>query len=177
MRCDMEAPLVSMMLTLPDQAVSVPLCRRIHRHLCGELGVDPERCAEIEVVISEATSNVICHAYAQSGHQYSVTVEFYPAAVQLAVEDQGRGFERPERLEPLLDRIGGRGLWLIEQLADEVRFTTAPGGGCRLEACFKLNSPVSLSGAEGAENAPVLPDAPTAQGASARQIQEQSLPG
>lgn len=173
----MEAPLVSMMLTLPDQAVSVPLCRRIHRHLFGELGVEPERSAEIEVALSEATSNVICHAYAQSGHHYTVTVEFYPAFVQLVVEDNGQGFALPERSEPLLDGLGGRGLWLIEQLADEVSFTTVPGGGCRLEACFTLKSPVSLSGTEGEEEAPMRPDAMAAEGGSAQQIQNRPPPG
>jgi hypothetical protein len=38
--------------------------------------------------------------------------------------------------------VGGRGIWLIEQLADAATITSTPLGGCRLEAEFSLPQPV-----------------------------------
>ncbi len=105
--------------------------------------MDPDRTVDIEVAISEATTNVVRHAYAHPGNHYSVTVDLYPAFVRLTVKDQGRGFDRHELQEPLLERMGSRGVWLIERLVDEVSFSTVRGSGCRLEAHFHLSPPLS----------------------------------
>jgi serine/threonine-protein kinase RsbW len=141
-----EAPLLRIRLELPDQAASVPLCRRVLRFFLGELTVAKQRADDLELALSEATGNVVQHAFAHPGHQYQVTVEFFQHCVRLRVEDEGIGFLRAAVPEPDVEQIGGRGLWLIEQLADVVTVDALPGGGCRLEAEFALPAPPTLPG-------------------------------
>ena len=125
-------------LDLPDDAVTVPLCRRVLRVALGELGVEADRVAVIELVLSEATGNVVRHAYAHPGHRYQVEIEIDPERLRLVVRDSGGGFLRSDVPEPDNERPGGRGIWLIEHLASSVIFSTVKGGGSRLEAEFTL---------------------------------------
>jgi serine/threonine-protein kinase RsbW len=125
-------------LDLLDEAQSVPLCRGTLRYLLQALSVDQERAADIELALSEATGNVIRHAYAENGNRYLVAMEFYAHRVRLQIQDEGRGFNRAALSEPDLDSLGGRGLWIIERLADAVAISSLPGGGCCLEAEFTL---------------------------------------
>lgn len=78
------------------------------------------------------------HAYAQPGHQYRVEIEVNPERLRLVVVDSGGGFLRADVPEPDEERPGGRGIWLIEQLASRIQFHMVKGGGSRLEAKFDL---------------------------------------
>jgi serine/threonine-protein kinase RsbW len=128
---------IRMSLDLPDEAQTVPLCRRVLRTVLQELSVEQERADEIELALSEATGNVIRHAYNQRGHRYVVEVEVLTDRLRLVVTDSGGGFLQAQLRDPDLERLGGRGLWLIERVADRVTVSTT-GGGCRLEAEFAL---------------------------------------
>jgi anti-sigma regulatory factor (Ser/Thr protein kinase) len=127
---------VRMQLDLPDEAATVPLCRRAVRLLLEELGVEAQRAGDIELVVSEAAGNAVRHAHADPGHRYEVSVEIRNNGVCVQILDEGRGFHPPATGPPHLEQLGGRGLWLMEQLADEVTISTLPEGGCRLEAVF-----------------------------------------
>lgn len=133
-------------LDLPDEAETVPLCRRVLCTVLNEMGVEPERVDAVELVVSEATGNAVRHAYDHPGHRYQFTVELRADRVCVTVEDQGRGFLRSMIDAPELEQPGGRGLWLMEQLADTLTFATLPGGGCRLAAEFLC--PASFSPAD-----------------------------
>jgi serine/threonine-protein kinase RsbW len=130
-----------MSLDLPDEAHTVPLCRKTIRAVLHELAVDPDRAFEIELVVSEAAANVIRHAYAHPGNRYLVCIEINADRVLLQVDDHGRGFTRAAVPDPDEERSGGRGIWLIEQLAEVSRFRTLSGGGCRMQAEFALQIP------------------------------------
>jgi len=130
--------LLRICLDLSDEAQSVPICRGTLRFLLQALSVEPERAADIELALSEATGNVIRHAYAEQGNRYVVVMDFHADQVRLQIQDEGRGFNRSLLSEPELDSLGGRGLWIIERLADSVTISTLPGGGCCLDAEFGL---------------------------------------
>jgi serine/threonine-protein kinase RsbW len=134
-----------MSLDLPDEARSVPLCRGAVRAILRDLAVEPERAFDIEIVLSEATANVIRHAYCNPGNRYLVTVEIFPDRVRLQVEDHGRGFERTTVPEPDDEEISGRGLWLIEQLSNIATVRTLTDGGCLLEAELSFSPPIEVS--------------------------------
>jgi anti-sigma regulatory factor (Ser/Thr protein kinase) len=143
-----ETSFLRINLDLPDAAQSVPLCRRMLRFVLEELALPEARAADIELALSEATGNVVRHAYVEAGHTYRVTVEFFSHCVRLQVEDTGRGFNRDDVPLPTREQLGGRGLWLIEQLADAATVSALPDGGCCLVAEFALPHPVAF---------PVLP--------------------
>jgi anti-sigma regulatory factor (Ser/Thr protein kinase) len=140
-----------MRLELPSEPQTVPLCRRAAQVLLQDLAVDDARAEEIAVVVSEATGNVVRHAGTQPDQPYCVTLTFFADRVRLEVADQGCGFIPEAALAPEPEQLGGRGLWLIEQLADATTLSTLPGGGCVLEVEFLLRCPLSLPPAAPAE--------------------------
>jgi anti-sigma regulatory factor (Ser/Thr protein kinase) len=142
-------PFLSIQLELPDEAESVPLCRHTVSRTLALLKVDGELAANLELALSEATGNVVSHAYQHPGHRYRVSLKFFADRIQLRVEDDGCGLEQEAVPEPDLKRLGGRGLWLIEQLAAFLSISQRSGGGCVLEAIFALASPLYF---------PALPD-------------------
>ena len=125
-------------LDLPNDAQSVPLCRQIVRVALHQWGVDPDKAADIELVVSEAAGNAVRHAYQGGGHRYQVWVELSRECLRLQVCDQGQGFSRSEIADPDRDQPGGRGLWLMERLADEVTYYDVADDGVCLRAEFRL---------------------------------------
>jgi serine/threonine-protein kinase RsbW len=123
-------------LDLPNDAESVSLCRRMVRTALRETGVDQEKAADIELVVSEATTNAVRHA--EGGNRYRVLVEISPQCLTLQVADQGDGFTREEIADPDPEEPGGKGLWLMEQLADEVVYYDIADDGVCLRAQFRL---------------------------------------
>lgn len=141
---NVETPVLGIHLQLPDDAASVPFCRRVLRFALQELAVEEGHLANIEMVVSEATANVVLHAFDGPGHHYSVRLELFPDLVRLFITDTGCGFRRSPVAEPDLEQISGRGLWLIEQLADSVAFSALVGGGTLMAADFRLTHPPKL---------------------------------
>ncbi|MDA1027928.1 MAG: ATP-binding protein [Bacteroidetes bacterium] len=79
------------------------------------------------LLASEAITNAIEHGNALDATK-TVLIEFKSTlkAVEIWVEDQGPGFDRSKVADPLdaehLLADGGRGVFLIEKLADEVKY-------------------------------------------------------
>jgi anti-sigma regulatory factor (Ser/Thr protein kinase) len=129
-------------IELPSEAQTVSLCRRTAQALLADLAIDEERAADITMVLSEAAGNVVRHAYPHPHHLYRVTLSFHSDRVRLEVADAGRGFVHSAARPPDAEQLGGRGLWLIEQLADAITVSTLPDGGCVLQAEFLLPHPL-----------------------------------
>jgi anti-sigma regulatory factor (Ser/Thr protein kinase) len=129
-------------MELPSEAQTVLLCRQTATAMLEDLAVDKQRAADIAMVLSEAAGNVIRHAYPRAVHVYHVTLTFFTDRIRLAVADEGCGFVRNTVPEPDAEQPGGRGLWLIEQLADTLSVSRLPNGGCLLEAEFLLPHPL-----------------------------------
>jgi anti-sigma regulatory factor (Ser/Thr protein kinase) len=137
--------LVRLALDLPDDAASVPLCRRVTRTILEELQIAPERRYEIELALGEAATNVVRHAYPHPGNQYHVEIEITGGVLRLTVLDQGLGFARDTVPNPDDSQLGGRGLQLIEQIADAAWFECIKGQGTKLVAEFGVLSAESVS--------------------------------
>lgn len=88
---------------------------------------DEDRVYTMLLLASEAITNAIEHGNALDASK-EVRIDFYSrdGRIEIWVEDEGPGFRRSEVPDPLsrehLLAEGGRGIYLIEQLADEVRF-------------------------------------------------------
>ncbi|WP_424212737.1 ATP-binding protein [Streptomyces sp. BI20] len=114
-------------------AASVPLARRLLLGTMETAGVDPEISFDLSLALSEACANAVEHGgpvgSAECG-EYRVTAFLDEDRCRIEVTDSGPGF--PPRA---VGRSGadlaecGRGLSLIEELADQVRFRNRPGRG------------------------------------------------
>jgi serine/threonine-protein kinase RsbW len=149
--------LVRFALDLPDDTASVPLCRHATRVILEHLKITPDRRYEIELALGEAATNVVRHAYPHPGHQYRVELEINETRVCLMVLDQGQGFARDSVPDPDEEQLGGRGIQLIEQIADVAWFECVKGQGTKLVAEFAIAAFPEAMPPSGCEIGP-LPD-------------------
>ena len=138
-----------MNLTLPPSSSCLPDLRRSAARTLG--AVDARVLADVLLALDEAVSNAIRHG-SRSGDPVMVSVESDGEWVEMSVRDAGptpRLPRLPAEPPPAL-QTGGRGLWLILQLVDEVRLQRI-GEGTRLVMRRRVTSPVdSMVGPDGA---------------------------
>ena len=116
-----------MNLTLPPTSSSLPDLRRSVAQTLGDL--NQEVVDDVLLALDEAVSNAIRHG-SRGGEQVQVTVESDDEWVEMTVRDGGptpRLPHLPAEPPPVL-QTGGRGLWLILQLVDEVRLQRIEDG-------------------------------------------------
>jgi serine/threonine-protein kinase RsbW len=136
-------------LTLPPNSSCLPDLRR---SVAGSFeDVDRAVMADVLLALDEAVSNAIRHG-SRAGEPVQVSVESDGEWVEMSVHDGGptpRLPRLPDEPPPVLE-TGGRGLWLILQLVDEVRLQRI-GGGTRLVMRRRVTSPVdTMVGPDGA---------------------------
>ena len=103
-------------------------------------GVDTEMYGNILISLTEAVNNAIIHGN-DHDEEKSVTVQLRKndRYLNFAVTDQGDGFNFDDLPDPTAPenilKIGGRGVFLMRQLADLVVFSN---DGSTVEVQFKL---------------------------------------
>ncbi len=120
-------------LHLRREAASVPLARRLLLGNMETAGVDPDVSYDLSVALSEACANAVEHG-GNRGHgggseAYRVTAYLDGEKCRIEVADSGPGFlgERPSRAVASVYAEDGRGLHLIQELADHVHIGNKPG--------------------------------------------------
>jgi anti-sigma regulatory factor (Ser/Thr protein kinase) len=129
---DAAAP--SLELELPAVAINVAAGRHAVRKFCDGRALDH---GTIAIAVSEALTNVVVHAYRNSGvGPMRVSATMLAGVLTVVVSDDGQG------MTPRYDSPGmGMGLLLIDELSGAVQ-VDSDHGGTRLEMRF----------ARGAEN-------------------------
>lgn len=117
-----EPPFVTMQrLTATDLDRVRQVVTRITRHA----GLDPDRAARLTLAVNEVATNAIQHGGGEAG----VTIRVEDRQIVIEVQDDGPGI--PEDVTASLpepEATHGRGLWLANQLCDEVDLRTGGTG-------------------------------------------------
>jgi len=97
--------------------------------------LDEQDIFAIQMAVDEACTNVIEHAYASAAGDIHLTCQVRSGEFTVIIRDHGRPFD-PESVPPpdltsdLEERrIGGLGLYFMQKLMDEVRFSFNPETG------------------------------------------------
>jgi serine/threonine-protein kinase RsbW len=129
-RCEFESDdlLVKVDLKLPGEVQAIsPVVARVMA-IVTEMGCAAGREFEIELALREALANAVEHG---SGHNPSKEVQCCVACdhargMLIIVRDPGPGFDPSSIPSPIVGQnlfsTGGRGIYLINQLMDEVRY-------------------------------------------------------
>ena len=129
---------IKMVLHLPRDAVSVPICRQVLNGCLETLGVTPDTRGDIALALSEACANVVLHA--GPGEEYEVQVRAKDRKCVIEVVNAGSldGGKAPDACgldsEPfegfaLTDlpvsatAERGRGLKIIDAVAENLRLS------------------------------------------------------
>jgi serine/threonine-protein kinase RsbW len=103
-----------MVLYLPRDAVSVPICRQVLNSCLETLGVIPDTRADIALALSEACANVVQHA--GPGQEYEVQVRTKDQKCVIEVVNAGSRDNGP----------ASDGRWIAEELSDGFPLTGQP---------------------------------------------------
>jgi serine/threonine-protein kinase RsbW len=123
---------IKIVLYLPRDAVSVPVCRQVLDSCLQTLGVTPDTRADIALALSEACANVILHA--GPGEEYEVQVIARDRQCAIEVVNTGSPDGRPagDGLDGLaladdpvpVTAEHGRGLKIIDAVTDNLKLTS-----------------------------------------------------
>ena len=118
---------VQLALSLPREAISVPLTRHTVSAALYTAGVEPTCVDEVEVALSEACTNAVQHAV--DGVSYEVMVNISDEQVMIDVVDSGSGFGQRDVTPDGTDHAAenGRGMTLMEVLSDLAVFDSVNG--------------------------------------------------
>jgi serine/threonine-protein kinase RsbW len=139
---------IQVVMTLPREAVSVPLTRRTVAAALTAAGVARDCLAEVEVALSEACTNVLNHA--GKGDAYEVAINISEQQLTMDVIDFGGGFGHLQPGSPMPDPTAesGRGLALMRALTDQAIFDSVSGDGGAVHLMKRLrwaaNAPIEL---------------------------------
>lgn len=98
--------------------------------------LDPQRADDALLMLTEVVTNAVLHSGIATGEPIHLTGRVADDQVRIGVCDCGRGFDLagPPGL-PRHDTAGGRGLWIVNRLADRVLVD-----GSRGRVVFELSS-------------------------------------
>lgn len=106
-------------------------------------GLDDEDSSRIMLTLSEAVNNAIVHGNKENpDKKVTVISSFDPDSktLTISVEDEGEGFNPKSIPDPLKEENllneGGRGVYLIEQYADDLQFSKS---GTKATITFRLD--------------------------------------
>jgi serine/threonine-protein kinase RsbW len=126
---------VTVRLTIPARAEYITLCRLALTGIGRLRELSDELLADLKLALTEATSNSVRHAYADSDvGVVQISYELLPDRLVIEVTDEGEGFD-PGAPNESADELseGGLGIAIIRAIADEVEIGTQPDGtGSRL---------------------------------------------
>ena len=117
------APEAPWTLTIPSDLRLLALARSFIEGVCRVAGFDERATRAIVMATDEATNNVIRHAHrGQPDAPLQIQCFFRPDGLEILLIDQGAPFDLAAvpHLDPSEERIGGRGVFLMRALMDEL---------------------------------------------------------
>ncbi len=127
-------------LNFESRADNIVIAEKLVDDICKKFAVDEDYYGNILIAVTEAVNNAINHGNRQNPEK-KVRLEFVERADRLSfsVIDEGEGFDHealPDPTDPEnLEKISGRGVFLMKHLADEVEFSQ---NGTKVEMIFKV---------------------------------------
>jgi serine/threonine-protein kinase RsbW len=130
-------------LTLASQLAELPRLRTFLEAACALARLDEAAQAGLVLAVHEAAANVIRHAHrCRAELPFTIRWDLRPDGLEVFLDDLGPPFDvtAVAVLDPGELREGGRGVFLMRALVDELATTPRSGGGNTLRL-FKRFSP------------------------------------
>ena len=121
-------------MKVPGKPEYVGTVRMAIAHIASHAGFDIEAIDDIKVAVSEACTNIICHAYKTTDFTYDVIFDMGSNGITITIKDFGEGFNTENCLESAPEELrkSGLGLFIIKALMDEVDINSMPGSGANI---------------------------------------------
>lgn len=129
-------------LTIESNLDNISAVRHWLEEFAARAGFGEDEIGSLKLVISEACSNVIRHAYkGEDGHKIIISAQADDEKLVLHIRDFGTKIDLTKYKEPSLDGLqeGGYGIFLMHSLMDVVEYDTSAEVGTTLKL-VKLRS-------------------------------------
>ncbi len=92
-----------------------------------EFEINDDMYGNIMISVTECISNAIVHGnQSDSSKLVHLELQMEPGLLRCSIEDEGNGFDFNQLPDPTnpenLEKTGGRGIFLMKHLSDEVKF-------------------------------------------------------
>ena len=125
----------SLSKSYPARPDSIPRARAVLGAFAAQAGASEEQQERVRLVVSEAVTNVVQHAYEGLPGQIHVTAAVDPRELLIMVADDGRGLSANGGSPGL-----GFGLAWMAQFSDGMTLRARSGGGVEVRLRFDLSS-------------------------------------
>ena len=133
-------------ITFPSRSVNEGLARSALSAFAAQADPTLDELADVKTAVSEAVTNCIVHAYANTIGPITLTAALYEdGTLRVAVADKGCGIpDVSKAMEPLFTTGGaeraGLGFAVMESFMDSVKVRSAPGKGTRVTLSKRLGT-------------------------------------
>ena len=133
-------------ITFPSRSVNEGFARSALSAFAAQADPTLDELADVKTAVSEAVTNCIVHAYANTIGPITLTAALYEdGTLRVAVADKGCGItDVSKAMEPLFTTGGaeraGLGFAVMESFMDSVKVRSAPGKGTRVTLSKRLGT-------------------------------------
>ena len=133
-------------ITIPSRSVNEGFARSALSAFAAQADPTLDELADVKTAVSEAVTNCIVHAYANTIGPITLTAALYEdGTLRVAVADKGCGIpDVSKAMEPLFTTGGaeraGLGFAVMESFMDSVKVRSAPGKGTRVTLSKRLGT-------------------------------------
>jgi len=119
--------MVNQSITLASCTQSICKLEEFIQCVALKYEIQNDKFPDILISLTEAVNNAIIHGNKEDEHKYvHIVLKKTNGGISFTVEDEGAGFNPHNIPDPTnpehLDCCGGRGVFLMKQLADEVHY-------------------------------------------------------
>jgi serine/threonine-protein kinase RsbW len=133
-------------LTIPSDLRLLALARTFVEAVCQVAGLDEQSTHAVVLATDEAANNVMRHAH-RGNPDAPLLIQCFirPDCIEVRLHDEGAPFDLSAvpQMNPAELRIGGRGVYLMRKLMDELSCQPRAGRGNTLRLVKLYRSPVS----------------------------------
>lgn len=131
----------SIRIEIPSLTENVRMIESFIDNAKEKFHLDDDIYGNIMIAVTEAVNNAIKHGNkSNAGKNVSLALTLNEGLIKFRVEDEGGGFDYHNLPDPTapenLEKPGGRGIFLMKHLADEVNFSEQ---GRVVELCFYIH--------------------------------------
>jgi len=132
-------------MRVPSRPEYVSIVRAFVTDLARRMALSASAVEDVQVAVSEACANVVCHAYSQpdrASAEIVIRCSVRGRRLIMEVADTGHGFRTSILRSPRTsDRNGGFGLLLMRNLMDQVSMNSSPDRGTVIRMVKKSRLP------------------------------------
>lgn len=137
-------------LTLASDLRLLPLARAFMEGVCQAAGCDARVTDDVVMATDEAVNNIIRHAH-RDNPEATIQIQcfLHPDSIEVRLLDEGAPFDLAAvpHLDPAEVRVGGRGVFLMRALMDELSCQPRGENGNTLRMVKRCSTAPLLRGA------------------------------